>query len=185
MVTTPTYSDLRGEITEALRSHYRRWIGEHPEDDVYAYVIYATGLVSAIGVSVLTEQGLQKVAAQYRGKAKCPQSIEWFERDLRWSVADTPYCGDFQECFDHVNDRLQSMMPYVDSLDVEDSAFSEHIDRLYAALIDSLSQFRRTELNGAIRPMLYVDFGDMSDEERLWFIQQCNTPGLVEEYRLS
>jgi hypothetical protein len=33
--------------------------------------------------------------------------------------------------------------------------------------------------------MPYVDFGDMSDEERLWFIERCNAPKVVEEYRSS
>ena len=78
--------------------------------------------------------------------------------------------------------RLQSMMPYVDSLEIDDPAFSTHIDRLYSILVAALVQFRHTELHDEIRPMLYVDFGDMSDEERLWFMGQCNAPKVVEEY---
>ena len=84
--------------------------------------------------------------------------------------------------FASVNERLNNMMPYVDSLDVDDPAFTTHTDTLYSILVVALNHFRQDTLGGASRPMLYVDFGDMSDEERLMFIEQCNEPELVEWY---
>jgi hypothetical protein len=168
-----------------LAAHYQQWVAEHPTDDIYAYVIYATSLVSSIGISVLTEQGLKQVASDYKNKHGYTETLDQLECDLRWSVADTPYCGDIQEIFEPVNARLQSMMAYVDSLEVDDPAFSTHIETLYTVLVAALLHLRHTELQDRMRPMLYVDFGDMSDEERVWFIEQCNDEEVVESYRSS
>ena len=100
-------------------------------------------------------------------------------------MADTPYCGDYQESFALVNERLNEVMAYVDSLEVDDPGFSEHVTTLYSVLIAALKQFRHEVLDGEVRPMLYVDFGDMSDAERLMFIEQCNDDELVDWYRAS
>ncbi len=185
MVAPHSYDNLTAEVAEALIAHHQQWVTEHPDDDVYAYVIYAHPLVSSIAVSVLTEQGLKQVASHYKDQLGYKETLAQLERDLRWSVADTPYCGDIQEVFDLVNARLQSMMDYVDSLEVEDPRFRTHMDTLCSILVDALNQFRHRELHDKILPMLYVDFGDMSDEERLWFIERCNSPEVVESYRAS
>ena len=183
MIEPPTYDNLTSEVCEALACHYRKWTAEHARDDIYAYIIYPTPLVSNIGISVLTEQGLKQVALEYKTNHGYEESLEQLEADLRWSVADTPYCGDYQESFAPVNQRLIHMIPYVDSLDVDDPAFSTHTAKLYSVLASALNQFRREILGGQLRPMLYVDFGDMSDAERLRFIEQCNDPQLVDWYR--
>lgn len=182
MVAPPNYDNLTGEITDAMAAHYRRWVAEHPTDDIYAYVIYATAIVSRIAVSVLTEQGLKQAASDYKTVHGYTEPLHQLERELRWSVADTPYCGDFQETFESVNERLYSMEEYVHSLDVDDPAFSTHVETLYNILVAALRQMRHIALQDEVRPLLYVDFGDMSDEERLWFIQQCNDPELVDWY---
>ncbi|GAB5407090.1 MAG: hypothetical protein Aurels2KO_53210 [Aureliella sp.] len=185
MVTLPTYDNLISDVSDALAQHFQRWIAEHDGDEIYAYVIYATPLVSNIAISVLTEQGLQRVASDYRTKHGYEETLEQLRMDLRWSVADTPYCGDYQELFASVNERLNAMMPYVDSLDVDDPAFTTHTDKLYSILVAALNHFRNHTLSGTTRPMLYVDFGDMSNEERLAFIEQCNEQELVEWYNSS
>ena len=185
MVAQPNYDNLTSEVCEALARHYRAWITEHPHDEIYAYIIYATPLVSNIGISVLTEQGLKQVASDYKTKYGYVESLEQLEIDLRWSVADTPYCGDYQESFTFINERLENMMPYVDSLDTDDPAFSTHTATLYSVLVSALNQFRREILDGEMHIMLYVDFGDMSDAERLEFIKQCNETKLVDWYRSS
>lgn len=185
MAAPPSYDHLSDEVAAALAAHYCQWVAEHPTDDIYAYVVYATSLVSTIAVSVLTEQGLKQVASEYKTKHGYDEPLDQLERDLRWSVADTPYCGDLQEVFESVNERLHSMVAYVDALDVEDPAFSTHIDTLYDTLVVALNQVRHRQLKDEVRPLLYVDFGDMSDEERLWFIRQCNDPNVVEWYRSS
>lgn len=77
------------------------------------------------------------------------------------------------------------MVPYVDSLHVDAPAFSTHTNALYSILVAALNQFRKEVWGGSIRPMLYVDFGDMSDAERLMFVEQCNDPELVDSYRSS
>jgi hypothetical protein len=182
MVRPPNYDNLISQISDALTLHYRTWAAEHGSDDIYAYIIYADPLVSAIGISVLTEQGLQQVALDYKTRHCYKQSLDQLAIDLRWSVADTPYCGDHQEIFKSVNERLSNMMPYVDLPDVDDPAFTAHMDTLYSILVAALNHFRQDALGGASRPMLCVDFGDMSDQERLMFIKQCNEPDLVEWY---
>lgn len=181
----PTYDNLISEVSDALGSHYRRWVAEHECDDIYAYIIYATPLVSTIGIAVLTEQGLKQVAAEYKTKHGYEESLEQLAIELRWSVADTPYCGDYQEIFGSVNERLGAMMPYVDSLDVDDPEYSTHIDTLYSVLVAALNQFRQDTLGGEPRPILYVDFGDMSDEERRMFIERCNDSETIAWYDSS
>lgn len=182
MASYPTYDNLASEIEDVITSHYRIWVAEHPCDDIYAYVIYATALVSNIGISVMTEQGLLRVASDYKTKHGYPETLTQLAIDLRWSVADTPYCGDYQEFFDRVNGRLYSMMSYLDSLEVGDPAFKTHTETLYSILVDALNRFRLNVMDGESRIMLYVDFGDMSDAERLWFIDQCNGRERVEWY---
>ena len=83
MVTPPKYDNLTTEVCEALACHYRRWIAEHPCDDIYAYIIYATPLVSNIGISVLTEHGLKQVALEYKTKHGYEESLQHLEDDLR------------------------------------------------------------------------------------------------------
>lgn len=185
MALPPSYNGLVEEVADALAAHYKQWVAEHPTDDIYAYVIYATSLVSSIAVSVLTEQGLKQVALDYKNKHGYQESLAQLERNLRWSVADTPYCCDIQETFGPVNERLQSMMAYVDSLEIDDPAWDTHMDTLYSILIAALKNFRHAVLQDEVRPMLYVDFGDMSDDERLRFITQCNDPDVVESYCVS
>lgn len=182
MVAPPKYDNLISEISDALTLHYRTWVAEYESDDIYAYIIYATPLVSTISIAVLTEQGLKQVVADYKTEHGYRESLEQLENNLRWSVADTPYCGDHQEIFKSVNERLNKMIPYVDSLDVDDLTFMAHTNTLYSILVAALNHFRQDTFGDVSCPMLYVDFGDMSDEERLMFIEQCNEPELVEWY---
>jgi hypothetical protein len=182
MVAPPSYDNLISEIAEVVTLHYRKWVSEHLNEEVYAYVVYATALVSNIGISVMTEQGLMRVASDYKIRYEYQESLAQLVVDLRWSVADTPYCGDYQELFTQTNARLYGMMSYVDLLDVGDPAFTTHVETLYSILVSALNQFRQSALDGATRPMLYVDFGDMSDAERLWFIERCNTQERIDWY---
>ncbi len=153
---TPCYDHLADEIAGALSSHYELWVRDHPTDDVYAYILYPTPIVSRIAVSVLSEQGLKQVARDYKDKYGYSESLEQLERSLRWSVADSPYCS-HHHAFDDVNERLQAMTPFVHSIDVNDPAFETHFDTINSILVDALNQVRRTVLHGEPRPMLYVD----------------------------
>ncbi|HEY1065203.1 MAG TPA: DUF4303 domain-containing protein [Pirellulales bacterium] len=187
MVPKPNYDGLASELADALTLHYRAWIAEHRDDEIYAYIIYSGSLVNSFTISVLSEKGLRQVAAQYQDKYKgkpkyARKTLEQWADELRWSVADSPYCGDNDEVFASINNRLGGMVPYSDSLDVDDPAWDEHIETLYSMLVSALNEFRAKALGGAKRPLLYVDFGDMSDEERLWFIERCNDPESVEWY---
>jgi len=182
MLAPPNYDNLMPEIVDALTLHYRTWVAEHSGEKIYAYVIYPVPLIAAIGMSVLTEQGLKQVAWEYKTKHGYEQSLEQLAINLRWSVADTPYCGDYLEIFDSVNERLEGMLSYVDSLELDDPAFDTHYETLESTLVRALNYFRLEVLGGATRPILYVDFGDMSDEDRLRFIKLCNTPEMVNWY---
>lgn len=182
MAPHPSYDNLISEIAAVVTLHYRKWVSEHPDDELYAYVVYATALVSNIGISVMTEQGLLRVASDYKTKYGYPESLDQLVLDLRWSVADTPYCGEYQEIFTSINARLYGMMTYIDSLEVGDPAFTTHTQTLYSILVASLNQFRQNALAGETQILLYVDFGDMSDAERLRFIEQCNTRERIDWY---
>jgi hypothetical protein len=184
MLKKPNYKNLSSDVFKALSQHYANWTSEHVDDDIYAYVIYTPPLVNSVTVSVLTEQGLAKVASTYKTKHGYKESLEQLAADLRWSMADSPYCAEqrHQKIFNAVNARLQPMMEYVDSLDEDDPAFDKHVEKLYAILVDALNQFRNETLGGDKSPLLYVDFGDMSDEERLSFIKQCNGKKGVKSY---
>lgn len=186
MADEPNYDELSAQITAALVLHYAKWLGDHPDEIVYAYVVYPTPLVSRIGISVLTEEGLRSTVTEYQTKHGYNETTDQLIDMLRWSVADTPHCGQYQESFEIVNSRLEKMIEYVDSLEIDDSKFDEHTDRLYQILIESLNQFRESSFQrDAHAPLLYVDFGDMSDEQRLWFIEQCNDGKLVDWYTTS
>lgn len=182
MPKPPDYHNLVSEIFDALAQHYRKWCDAHPDDDIYAYIIYADALVGSLGISVLTEQGLLQVASEYKTKLGYEEPLDQLMSELRWSVADTPYCAEYQGFFDKVNERLAATMPYIDSLDVGDPEFDKHLGTMYAILVSSLQELRRDVLGGAEQPMLYVDFGNMSDEERFGFIEKCNSPDQVEWY---
>ena len=182
MIEPPKYDNLISEVSDALALHYRKWVSEHEGEEIYAYIIYATALISDIGISVLTEQGLKQVALEYKTEYGYKETLEQLVNELRWSVEDTPYCIDYQEIFTSINERLNAMMPYVYSLHIDDPAFSEHGDMMDSILVSALNQFRQDTLGGAKRPVLYVDFGDMSDEERLMFVKQCNDPEAIEWY---
>ena len=186
MIAPPKYDNLISDISDALALHYRKWVSDRVGQEIYAYIIYATALVSDIGISVLTEQGLKQVALEYKTKSKYGygKTLEYLVNDLRWSVEDTPYCIEieYDEIFTSINERLNAMMPYVHSLHFDDPAFSEHNDMMDSILVSALNKFRQETLGGAKRPVLYVDFGDMSDEERLMFVKQCNDPEAIEWY---
>jgi hypothetical protein len=189
-IDPPSYENLTQEVTDALALHYQTWLNEHGEEEIYAYVIYATPLISTLAISVLTEQRLQQVALDYKSNYEYDkQTLEQLVDELRWSVADTPYCGDYQEIFSAVNERLQDMMPFVDSLELDNELdnleFNKHMETLYDSLVASLNEFSKQVLRDVQQPLLYVDFGDMSDEERLVFIKRCNDPDRVDWYSES
>jgi len=141
--------------------------------------------VSSLSVSVLTEQGLAKVASIYKKKHGYKESLEQLAIDLRWSIADSPYCAQsqYQKLFDAVDERFGGMMDYVDSLEEDDHAFEKHINKLYSVLVKALKLLRSKKLGKGTKPLLYVDFGDMSEEERLSFIEQCNNKQAVKWYK--
>jgi hypothetical protein len=59
-IDPPSYENLTQEVTDALALHYQTWLNEHGGEEIYAYVIYATPLISNLAISVLTEQGLHQ-----------------------------------------------------------------------------------------------------------------------------
>ena len=181
MPAEPNYDNLSAQIATAMGEHYSRWTTDHGDETIYAYIVYPTALISRVGISVLTEEGLRLTAAKYRTNHGYTETTEQLIDMLRWSVADTPHCDQYQESFDAVNSRLAKMIGYVDSLEIGDPKFNQHTDKLYKILIESLNEFRDSMLQHG-NPLLYVDFGDMSDEHRLWFIKQCNDEKLVEWY---
>lgn len=173
MQAEPDYHDLAEQIAQAIELHYRHWIASHPQEQLYAYVLYTDPLMGSVEMTVLSEQGLEKIAYAYQESGD-PASLEQLKQQLRWSVADSPYCGEQQDEFDVINNRLWKMQDYVNEIDDDDQAFDDYIDKMSHILASALNQTRKHVLNNSEELLLYVDFGDMGEEERVWFLEHCN-----------
>jgi len=169
-------ANVEKELLEAAKAHYRSWRAEHAEEILYGYGFFTPPCVEWACAVAFSEAGLQQVVDDYRSKPRyAAESVQALTWSLRWSPADSPYCGSYPEAFEQANTTLSEISENTHALDANDSRFGTHVDSLYLALIGALQQFRKEAFAGSERPLLSVWFGDQSPAEIEFFVRSCNS----------
>lgn len=177
------FSHLEDELLDAVKSHYRLWSDAHGKERLYGYGFYTPPCVEWVSAVAFSDVGLQRVVEEYRNKphyvSESPQSLAF---TLRWSPADSPYCGSYPEAFEKVNHTLSAISAITHTLHVGDHRFDEQMDLLYRALVHAIRRFRVEKIGGSETPLLSVWFGDQSEKEIDFFVRNCNSASAVDWY---
>lgn len=174
---------IETELLDAVKTHYRLWSAAHGKEGLYGYGFYTPPCVEWAGAVAFSEAGLQRVVEEYQKKPRyVSESGQALARSLRWSPADSPYCGSYPDAFEKVNQTLRAISETTHALDIDDPRFDEHMDTLYRSLVHALRRFRLEELAGSERPLLSVWFGDQSEEEIEFFVGSCNSGPVADWY---
>jgi len=182
------YKELSKALQDSIEAYYRWWNDTYPNETVYAFCFFSEPLVRYAGVVVFTEEGLKKVAKEYKADEYYKnKDLVSLEKDLRWSPCDSPHHYEKEDdlndiIFDGVNNSLNKIFHYTDSLALDDPKFEEHLSNLYSSFVKALNGFREKSLNGSQKIILSVWFGDQSEEEIKYFITNCNGPKLIDKF---
>ena len=179
------FDGLSDELCEVATQYHDWWRQKYDGESVYAFGFYTPPCVEFANIVVFTDEGLRKVANEYRENDDyADQTIDALMNDLRWSPADSPHCGENgDDIFSAVNERLADISETTHGFDDVGAAFDRHLDLLYNCLISALLNFRAGPLAGSRKPLLSVWFGDQSPEEIEYFIEHCNDDEMVAWYR--
>lgn len=129
---------LRQAIIAAMRTFHE----EHKDETPYAFAIVLGQVGGYLGFAIPTEEGLQKVAAEYKRMGYHYQPFEWEVDDqldrlatwLRWANPDDGWnYGDFAERF-HVAEHLKAL--------VDSGAFGEDAADLEEFCTDVLASLQ-------------------------------------------
>jgi hypothetical protein len=176
------YEGVAEKLQDAIEIYYKWWVEKYPDEKIYSLCFFSEPSVSYAGVTVFTEEGLQKVAKEYKSlESLKSENIDSLTKDLRWSASDAPHQCENESIFENVNIDLSQIAEYTDSLE-DDSKFNEHINVLYGLFVTALNGFRQSCLNGAQDIILSVWFGDQSEDEIGYFIKNCNGQELIEKF---
>lgn len=167
------------EITQALAKYYDWWLSQYPAQTLYGFCLYSTPLVEYLGATLFTEEGLTAVAEQYQNHHRFRhKSLAQLKQTLRWSACDSPHHNENEDIFEAINDKLQLLQEDAEALESEE-AYDAYLKALYAILVRALNEVK------AIRPLnpqailFSVWFGDQSDADIDYFVQNCNDKEMV------
>ena len=168
------------QVADALVRYYEWWRSKYTED-VYGVALYSTALVDYLGCTIFTEQGLEKVVAQYRSQDSYrDESVEQLRRDLRWSPCDSPHHMERLEIFEPLDAAAADWSARLREL--EDPDFSAEVDAAYARLLDGVLAFRNRSLPARSEIVTTMFWGDMSEEELLAFVRHCNPADVADAF---
>ncbi len=136
--------ELSNCIADAARSAFAELQDLHSET-FYYFTLTTTGEAHAPWPSAWSEEALKRVCAKY-------DDPDQAKRELRWSYADSPYCGFGEEHFGKVNSMFDQR-PMIDDLS-DDAWRDEYSFRLRAME----SAMRRLDKEGL--------FGSNEDRDR-------------------
>jgi hypothetical protein len=191
------YENLSNELYEEALKYYEWWINKYPEETVYGFCFYSTGLVDYTGITVFTEEGLSKVAKKYSQMqmfAKEPMSKHM--DDLRWSACDSPHHMENEELFGDINEKLmvitEKLEKFEDELEDEDedsfdgvdhAFFDDHFKAMYECFVKALNKLSPMVFDGDNKIILSVWFGDMGEDDIYYFMDGCNTEEVAERFK--
>lgn len=107
-VSKNTREALRLAFEKDIRKTWASFKAELPEQTPYALVLYGVdGGDPSLWPEILTEQGLDVVAKKYMSKGYM-DTIEDARRELRYSVADSPYICKYEDQIPAIKSEIES-----------------------------------------------------------------------------
>ncbi|MFB2802276.1 DUF4303 domain-containing protein [Shewanella seohaensis] len=167
------------ELTQALAKYYDWWLSQYPAQTLYGFCLYSTPLVEYLGVTLFTEEGLTAVAEQYQNDHHFRhKSLTQLKQTLRWSACDSPHHDENEDIFEAINDKLQLLQEDADALESEE-AYDAFLKALYAILVRALNEVKAMRPLNPQAILFSVWFGDQSDADIDYFVQNCNDKEMV------
>lgn len=167
------------ELTQALAKYYDWWLSEYPAQTLYGFCLYSTPLVEYLGVTLFTEEGLTAVAEQYQNDHHFRhKSLTQLKQTLRWSACDSPHHDENEDIFEAINDKLQLLQEDAEALESEE-AYNAYLKALYAILVRALNEVKAMRPLNPQAILFSVWFGDQSDADIDYFVQNCNDKEMV------
>ncbi|MEJ6521924.1 DUF4303 domain-containing protein [Shewanella bicestrii] len=167
------------ELTQALAKYYDWWLSEYPAQTLYGFCLYSTPLVEYLGVTLFTEEGLTAVAEQYQNDHHFRhKSLTQLTQTLRWSACDSPHHDENEDIFEAINDKLQLLQEDAEALESEE-AYNAYLKALYAILVRALNEVKAMRPLNPQAILFSVWFGDQSDADIDYFVQNCNDKEMV------
>lgn len=106
-------AELRAAFRKDLAASWARARALHPKHNPYAFALYGVEGTPELKPEVLTEEGLTKVARRYLDEGAY-DTLDEARKGLRYSVPDSPFFGELDDCFATVDSLMK---PYEAKLD--------------------------------------------------------------------
>ncbi|ABI39065.1 hypothetical protein Shewmr4_1992 [Shewanella sp. MR-4] len=167
------------ELTQALAKYFDWWLSEYPAQTLYGFCLYSTPLVEYLGATLFTEEGLTAVAEQYQNDHRFRhKSLTQLKQTLRWSACDSPHHNENEDIFEAINDKLQLLQEDAEALESE-KTYDAYLKALYAILVRALNEVKAMRPLNPQAILFSVWFGDQSDTDINYFVQNCNNKEMV------
>ncbi len=192
------YDKFGNDLLQATRISVTNVQKTHPNHNFYSYALYTSGEQGYLILTVNSEQGLTQIAEKYlhyENYRDLDISLADMRIYLRHSPTDSPLHAlnicikPFKEINQKLEVRLEQMLTiYRDYLDEpEVTQFSElHRGKFNQICFQTLQKLAgegifgtNSSENGLVLNLL---MGDQSDQERLQYASQINSPEIVAQY---
>lgn len=178
-------TDLK-QLEDELYLHglasFRRIRETHPKDTFYCFAFFTNGEFSYVAVTASTDEGLEKVAKEYKKKPSYKaMSIEDLRIDLKWSPCDSPLHGKAEDVLTALDPLMRGVAVELNRrFDLKDDgkSFDEFASQVRGCFANALKRIDAKSVfgNGNDRKRVVVNLlmGDQSDEDRLTFAERVN-----------
>lgn len=171
------HKQLTEALVLALENAVKDAITQLPGEKIYSIAIYTCGEYLYAMDSIMTQEGLEAVAADYLKKPFFQarwKSLANACAALQWSPTDSPYHGAFDKHFDVAQEILDAI--WEENNKSDDPHAAEHIQKVRQAMLDALLRFKASDAAPDGNIVYNLLMGDQSDEERFLNAQQLNSP---------
>jgi len=167
-----------------------KMISDLSQSDIYAISLFNSGdSWMYIFPVALTEQGLEKVAREYKeSKDYAEQSVDDLKAYLKWSPCDSPLHEEYVDALAETEGLLSIASTIMDDLFDEDETGEKCLQFENALAKETLSVLKTLIEEGVFRigereVLVNLFNGDQSDEERLERAHILNSEDLYDGYK--
>ncbi|HEX3186168.1 MAG TPA: DUF4303 domain-containing protein [Pyrinomonadaceae bacterium] len=171
---------FRETLLTELRSAWQHLRQAHPLEHFYSFGLYTAPCAEYLMVTASTEEGLSAVTERYLAREGGDPILT--RASLRWSPCDSPIHKEGESLLAKSEQiRANGPDPYEDSVEADKA-----IALVFDISVDVLRQLESEKVFGTdferSQLVLGVWMGDQSDEERIEFVRQLNSPAVVRRF---
>ncbi len=178
------HKELTYALVLALEDAVKNAVTQLPGQKIYSIAIYTCGEYLYAADSIMTQEGLEAVAANYLKKPYYQarwKSLATACTALKWSPADSPYHGKFDKYFDRTQDILDAI--WEENHKSDDPFTDENIQKIHQAMLDALLQFKASDAAPDGNIVYNLLMGDQSNEERFLNAEKLNSRDVLAAFK--